>query len=259
MKGLRLLCCAFALVALGMATQPPSSASAADLDCADFSSQEEAQENLLPGDPYGLDGDGDGIACEDLPSGGGGGGGGGGSTETTPPPPPKPPPYELSKRSARAEAQRLARRFVRRNPSVDALGFGGCSRLARRRIDCRLTARGSTPLQRTTCQLRVAVRAKNRHPTARLATTRCRTESLLLLTYERAKQAMLETANPIAGKRVSIELARVNRLEFEGRAEWGRPGPTAAAPERCSLELLAELLPSDEVRVLVGDPTCTAA
>lgn len=38
-----------------------------DYDCADFSSQSAAQSYLLPGDPYGLDGDGDGIACESLP------------------------------------------------------------------------------------------------------------------------------------------------------------------------------------------------
>ena len=52
-----------------------------DYDCADFANQAEAQEYLLPGDPYRLDADNDGIACEDLPcpcasSGGGGGGGG---------------------------------------------------------------------------------------------------------------------------------------------------------------------------------------
>src|SRR5262245_44957249 len=40
-----------------------------DLDCADFDFQEDAQEELLadPSDPNNLDGDGDGIACEELP------------------------------------------------------------------------------------------------------------------------------------------------------------------------------------------------
>ncbi len=38
-----------------------------DYDCADFTSQAEAQRQLLPGDPYQLDGDGDGVACESLP------------------------------------------------------------------------------------------------------------------------------------------------------------------------------------------------
>lgn len=40
-----------------------------DYDCADFSSQGEAQdffEEAGPGDPHGLDRDEDGIACESL-------------------------------------------------------------------------------------------------------------------------------------------------------------------------------------------------
>lgn len=43
-------------------------ASAGDLDCGDFSSWEEAQEALEDdySDPNGLDGDGDGVACEAL-------------------------------------------------------------------------------------------------------------------------------------------------------------------------------------------------
>ncbi|MGI5452033.1 excalibur calcium-binding domain-containing protein [Streptomyces sp. CA-249302] len=41
----------------------------ADLDCSDFTYQEDAQAefNRLPGDPYRLDEDNDGIACEWLP------------------------------------------------------------------------------------------------------------------------------------------------------------------------------------------------
>jgi hypothetical protein len=57
-------------------TQPPSTvpettesseATARDYDCHDFESQEEAQLYLAPGDPYGLDEDGNGVACEILP------------------------------------------------------------------------------------------------------------------------------------------------------------------------------------------------
>ncbi len=33
-------------------------------DCSDFESQEEAQEQLVDGDPYGLDEDGNGLACD---------------------------------------------------------------------------------------------------------------------------------------------------------------------------------------------------
>ena len=40
---------------------------AADYGCADFGTQVEAQTYLTPGDPYVLDPDGDGLACEELP------------------------------------------------------------------------------------------------------------------------------------------------------------------------------------------------
>lgn len=49
-------------------SEPPP---AGDLDCADFAAQEEAQAVLDadPSDPNGLDGEGDGVPCESLPSG----------------------------------------------------------------------------------------------------------------------------------------------------------------------------------------------
>lgn len=49
------------------AAKSPGVARAVDYDCSDFSSQAAAQAYLLPGDPYRLDGDNDGTACEDLP------------------------------------------------------------------------------------------------------------------------------------------------------------------------------------------------
>jgi hypothetical protein len=55
-------------VGLGLLASP---ASAQDLDCPDFPTQEAAQAEFdrVPGDPMRLDADGDGIACEDRPSG----------------------------------------------------------------------------------------------------------------------------------------------------------------------------------------------
>lgn len=73
---------ALALIAVWALPNPPS-AHALDYDCSDFSSQSQAQGYLLPGDPYGLDGDGDGIACESLPCP---------CSSSTPPPPTPPPP-----------------------------------------------------------------------------------------------------------------------------------------------------------------------
>ncbi len=51
-------------------TTPESTNSVAPVDvydCTDFETQEEAQSYLAPGDPYALDEDGNGLACENLP------------------------------------------------------------------------------------------------------------------------------------------------------------------------------------------------
>ncbi len=77
---------AFAFTFACISVYADKAAAQTDLyDCSDFDTQEEAQAQLLPGDPYGLDGDNDGMACDTLPSGGttsggspiGSGGGGG--------------------------------------------------------------------------------------------------------------------------------------------------------------------------------------
>lgn len=153
--------------------QAPSPAAARDYDCADFANQAEAQEYLLPGDPYRLDGDSDGVACEDLPCPCSyvTPGGGGESEE----PAPAPPPYHLGRAAARRAARAEVREFVGRNFQVTSGSVGGCQRLAERRVDCRGVARGQTDRTRTTCRLRIAMRAVNRQPQARLASIRCRT------------------------------------------------------------------------------------
>jgi hypothetical protein len=66
-------------------TTPPYPDPEGDLyDCEDFATQPEAQAQYLPGDPYGLDADGDGQACDSLPGGTTTGGTTGGTT-TGPP------------------------------------------------------------------------------------------------------------------------------------------------------------------------------
>ncbi len=165
--------------ALAAGTVWPTEAAALDYDCADFATQAEAEEYLLPGDPYNLDGDNDGIACEDLPcpcsstpGGGGGEEGGpeaGGNEESEPK-----PPYEVSQRAARRLSERLVSRIVRRSSRLDRKSFQGCKRRAQRRVDCRLTARGSTSRERVTCRYRVKVTARNRHPVAHLSSHSCR-------------------------------------------------------------------------------------
>jgi hypothetical protein len=161
-----------ALVAL---SAMPSTAAARDYDCADFANQAEAEEYLLPGDPYNLDGDDDGIACEDLPcpcSSTPGEGGGGEEQPATPPPP---PPYHLKMSTARNLARQVARKFTRRNPKVSVSSLGACRRRGERRIDCLATARGESSSSRTTCRLRIRVTAVDRHPKAALGFSNCRT------------------------------------------------------------------------------------
>ncbi len=229
---------------------------AGDLDCSDFETQEEAQENLAPGDPDGLDADDDGIACETLPSGGGGGEGGG-STE---PAAPEPPPYKLSKPAARAEAKQLARKFVRRNAGVDSLTFGGCHRLALRRIDCDLTARGSDAVSRTTCQLRIAVRARNRRPAARLS-SHCDTRPTLRLTAEKARAAIRPRASELADKPVAIvSLERISATAFYGLAEWTQPAISPPGSiETCFALMEAALDSSGRLTVSLIESDCKLA
>jgi hypothetical protein len=162
-----------ALLGLGMvvaagALLAPGVAGARDYDCADFTYQEEAQEQLLPGDPHRLDADDDGIACETLPPGP--------SMPTDDPP--REPPYRLSKPASRALAKSMVRGVVSASPRLDSMAFQGCKRLGETRVDCRLTARGRTASQCTGCHFKVAVTAPNRQPVGRFAVHRCRTVSI---------------------------------------------------------------------------------
>jgi hypothetical protein len=166
--------------AVAALTLMPTSA-LADYDCADFATQEEAQEYLLPGDPYRLDGDSDGAACEDLPHGGTG--------SSKPEPPAPPPPPKLDKDVARAAATSTARAFVDGSPRLDSLSFHGCRREGRRRVDCRFLARGRTRDERVTCRFEVAVEGTNESPTTDRGRARCRTEQITFLRRNRAQQA----------------------------------------------------------------------
>ena len=69
---LRTTAAATALATAGLTLALTGTASAADLDCSDFATRAEAQAVLDAdrSDPNGLDRDGDGVACESLPSGG---------------------------------------------------------------------------------------------------------------------------------------------------------------------------------------------
>jgi hypothetical protein len=215
-----------------------ASASAVDYDCEDFETQEEAQEYLLPGDPYGLDGDNDGVACEDLPSGGGGEGGGGGGT-VKPPPPPK-----LSKGAAKRAAKAKARRYDRSHARVGGIVFNGCSRRSKYKVACSFYADGHNANFETRCNLRVVVRGEGSLTSATLR-ARCRHEPIL--SFPRAKEVMEPEAERIAEKPVRLlGLARLSRTSIVGEAVWTR---TNSVRERCSVELTAVLYSSGFVEV----------
>jgi len=67
---------AVAVLAVGAMAPLSGSAFAADRDCSDFDTQQEAQavHDQDTSDPHRLDDDGDGVACESLPPGSGGSG-----------------------------------------------------------------------------------------------------------------------------------------------------------------------------------------
>lgn len=241
------------LAATGViAALPPASAPAADLDCGDFSNQSEAQEHLLPGDPHGLDGDNDGVACESLPAGGGGGGGRPGPHVTTPPP----PPPKLSKAAARRAAERQARKYVRRNGSVGGARLRGCGRVARHRVDCRFLARGRSGTRLTSCGLRVVVRGKGRRASARIANARCRSRTIAL-SYNRARRALQTTANRYAGKRVvELTLKRLDATLFVGLGEWTRTAVDGTRQD-CLLELTIEQTATGRLRKIVRNHLCS--
>ena len=50
----------------GTASAAPTAHLSRDYNCSDFSNQAEAEEHLLPGDPYGLDGDKTGSPARDC-------------------------------------------------------------------------------------------------------------------------------------------------------------------------------------------------
>jgi hypothetical protein len=222
----------------------------ADYDCADFATQEEAQEYLLPGDPYRLDGDDDGIACEDLASGGGGGG----SVESEPAPPPPPP--KLDKDVAQAAATHTARAFVNGSPRLDSLGFEGCRRKALRHVNCRFVGRGQAGEERVTCRFKVSVEGTNESPATDLGRVRCRTQQTAILRYGQAKQAMQQAATGLAGKPVALDLSRLSRLTYWGWTEWRQTVPGSTMSETCYVELTAELQPSGAVHVQTQNLDC---
>ncbi|HJZ38041.1 MAG TPA: excalibur calcium-binding domain-containing protein [Solirubrobacterales bacterium] len=228
-RWLRVVLASVAMIVVGLAAQAPgASAHRRDYDCADFANQAEAEEYLLPGDPYNLDADSDGIACEDLPcpcsySPGG--------TIEEPPPPvihekPKAPP-KLNKAVARSAATAKARRYNGRNPLISLLSFQGCARSSRYKIRCSFYGRGRTQTLSTGCNITVIVKGEGSLASTKLRPS-CRSERILYLTFARAEGAISTAAEelaaerePPAGPTILLRGAqRLNALEIEASASW---------------------------------------
>lgn len=246
-----------ALALIGGLSMIAAPSALADYNCSDFSSQAEAQEHLLPGDPHRLDADGDGIACESLPCPcSTGRTGSAPSRPSTPAPPPKPP--RLDKAAAREAAKRKARRYVRRSAKVQSVSLQGCSRRSRHRVDCRFRATGRTPSSRTTCSLRIAVRGKGSATKASTARPRCRTRQLVVLSFGRALRAMEARAERIAKTSVLVyDPVRRSPRTVSATAEWTRDLPQGLT-QTCTLELTATQARSG-LLVRVGERECSDA
>lgn len=226
----------------------------ADYDCSDFATQAEAQEHLLPGDPNRLDADGDGIACEDLPSGGGGGAGGGGGPVSKPPP----PPPKLEKPAAREAAQRKARAYNRRSTRVDVVSFSGCQRRSREKVVCLFSAHGKRGRTRTNCSLRIAVRGEGADAAARAPKAHCRSEREIILSAARARTALQTEANRLArGRGIVIGLERTSPRGFAAYAEWSRI--RRGKVEACSSEVRVFVPPSGSLETSSGRQECLVA
>jgi hypothetical protein len=250
-----------AVIAVGFAAQAPgASAHRRDYDCADFANQAEAEEYLLPGDPYNLDADGDGIACEDLPCpcsyspGGSGGGGGGGNTTTAPTPAPPPKPPKLNKAVARSAAVAKSRRYNRRNRLISRVSFQGCRRTSRYKIRCSFYGSGRTQTTSTSCNITVIVKGEGSLASTKLRPS-CRSERLLYLTFQRALPAIREAGEELASRGVTlVDSERISAVWIEATAEWMQPAK--GGREVCEAPFFARLNRFDELLVGHGSPSC---
>jgi hypothetical protein len=107
--------------------------------------------------------------------------------------------------------------------------------------------------------MRIAVRAANRQPKARLASSSCSTRSIARLTAAQARSAFLSRGAELAGKRVALGfLERNSRVSFMGMVEWTQRLTTTSPREECFALMEANLTSSRQVRVSVVETGCEA-
>jgi hypothetical protein len=239
------------VIAVGFAAKTPqASAHRRDYDCADFANQAEAEEYLLTADPYNLDADGDGIACEDLPcpcSYSPGAGGGGGNTTTTPTPAPPPKPPKLNKAVARSAAMAKSHRYNLRNRLISRVSFQGCRRSSRYKIRCSFYGLGRSQTTSTTCNITVIVKGEGSLASTKLRPS-CRSERLLFLTFQRALPAIREAGEELASRGVTlVDSERTSSVEIEATADWTQRSKDGR--EECNAPFFARLNRFDELLV----------
>lgn len=222
-----------------------------DYDCSDFSTQEEAQGYLLPGDPHRLDADNDGISCETLPPG---------NREPSLPPPPSPPPPKpepkLNAAAARRAADGKAQRFVRRSGKVRERSFKGCYRQSRTNINCWFKAHGTTFSSRTTCTFKVEVRGEGRRAWASLKKPRCRSTARPYLELGRAIRVLRGYASRQFGAATTLnEVTRLGRFTFSAWADWSEQA-VDGTDLSCEAPLVARLKPGRGIEVTAGRTDC---
>jgi hypothetical protein len=242
-------------LAVGIVAAPAASAHRRDYDCEDFANQAEAEEYLLPGDPYNLDADNDGIACEDLPCPCDSTPGGESAiVDPGPAPPPKPP--RLNKAVARATAMAKARRFNHRNRLISRTSFQGCERRTPYKLLCGFYGRGRSATVKGTCNIIVIVEGEGSRASARLRAS-CKSERNRFLTFARAIPAIRLAAEEVAERGVTFaESGRLNPVEIEATVEWAL---ATTVREECEMRLLARLNSLDEVVVVQGAVHCARA
>jgi len=163
-------------------------------------------------------------------------------------------PLEMA--DARRLARKVAREFARSDDRVTTAAVEGCRRRSAQHVDCVAVDRGESNTTQTVCRLRVSVRAKNGSPSARIASSACRTTSLLALSEADALAAMTGTLSEVTGRPVLIPaISRKSQSSFTGIGEWTRTGPTGGM-QKCTAILTATRVSLNLVSVSIDLPAC---
>ena len=158
---------------------------------------------------------------------------------------------------ARRLAGKVAREFANSNSHVDTAVLGECKRRSERRVDCIATDRGESSATETVCHLRVTIRAKNGHPSAKLAHSNCRTADILTLSEADAVAAMTKTLREITGRPVLIAaIQRISPSSVAGLGQWTRFSETTGVLQKCSATLKATRLSPSLITVSIDAPEC---